>query len=94
MTPARCFLRKEVDDSIPSTHAKKLIPGKALIEYANVIIETAKRFDIKVLDLYRDLGINPYNQYDFETYTNDGLHFNDAGHEVLAQKLKAFIEAL
>ena len=94
MTPARCFLRKEVDDSIPSTHAKKIIPGKPLIDYADVIIETAKKFNIKVLDLYRDLGINPYNQYDFETYTNDGLHFNDAGHKVLAQKLKDFIEAL
>ena len=94
ITPARCFLRKEVDDRIASTHAKKLTPGKPLIDYADVIIETAKQFDIKVLDLYRNLGINPYNQYDFDTYTVDGLHFNDAGHEVLAQKLKEFIEAL
>ena len=35
MTPARCFLRKEVDDRIVSTHAKKLPGGKPLIDYAD-----------------------------------------------------------
>ena len=52
---------------------------------------TAKQFDIPVLDLYHNLGLDPQC---FEAYTMDGLHFNDAGHEILAQKLKDFIEAL
>jgi lysophospholipase L1-like esterase len=60
----------------------------------DVILETAKQFSIPVLDLYRDLGIDPHDPQDFATYTADGLHFNDAGHGVLAQRLKEFIEAL
>ena len=95
MTPARCFLRGgEVDDLVPSAHAKKIVPGKALIAYVDVIKETAKQFDISVLDLYHDLGIDPHDPKDYDTYTADGLHFNDAGHEVLAQKLRDFIDSL
>lgn len=94
MTPARCFLRKEVSDLIPSTHAKKTTPGKALLAYVEVIRETAKQFGIPVLDLYHDLGIDPHNEDDFNTYTVDGLHFNDVGHGVIAEKLKEFIEKL
>lgn len=94
MTPARGFLRKEVDDRIPSTHARKRVPGEPLVAYADVILETAKQFDIPVLDLYRDLGIDPHDSNDFATFTADGLHFNDAGHEILATKLKEFIDTL
>lgn len=94
MTPARCFLRHEVDDMLPSSHAKKVVPGKELRAYVDVIKETAKQFDIPVLDLYRTLGLDPHEQACFDNYTVDGLHFNDAGHAVLAQRLKEFIEAL
>ena len=94
MTPARCFLRSEVDDLLPSTHAKKRNPGKPLLAYVEAIIETAKQFDIPVLDLYHDLGIDPHDPKDFSTYTKDGLHFNDDGHAILARCLMAFIEKL
>ena len=94
MTPARCFLRKEVDDLAPSAHVKKLSGGKPLIDYVDVILETAKNFQIPVLDLYRDLGLDPHDRAIFDTYTIDGLHFNDAGHAVIANLLKDFIDAL
>lgn len=94
MTPARMFLRKEVSDLVPSQHAKKITPGKPLINYAEVIMETAKQFNIHVLDLYNDLGIDPHDPAIFDTYTMDGLHFNDAGHLKLAELLKNFIESL
>lgn len=95
MTPARCFLRGgEVDDRKVSAHAKKLPGGKELLAYVDAIKETAKQFDISVLDLYHKLGVDPHNEKDYDTYTIDGLHFNDAGHAVLARKLKDFIEAL
>ena len=92
MTPARTFLRKEVDDRYVSTHSKKRPGGKPLVDYADVILETAKQFHVYVLDLYRELGIDPHDPEAFDTYTVDGLHFNDAGHEVIARKLKAFID--
>ena len=95
MTPARCFLRKEVDDRIVSTHARKRPGiGKPLRDYVDVILETAKQFEIPAMDLYNDLGLDPHDPEIFDTYTMDGLHFNDAGHAVIAQKLKDFIEAI
>lgn len=94
MTPARSFLRKEVDDRYISSHAKKHPGGKPLVAYVDMILETARQFDIAVLDLYRDLGIDPHDPAQFEAYTVDGLHFNDAGHAAIAQLLKTFIEAL
>lgn len=94
MTPARMFLRHEVSDLIPSTHAIKLTKGKPLIDYVEVILQTSKQFDIHTLNLYKDLGIDPHNPEDFETYTMDGLHFNDIGHEKIANLLKNFIDAI
>ena len=94
MTPARMFLRHEVDDLLPSTHARKWTPGKGLVAYVDVILETGKQFDIPVLDLYRTLGLDPHDEEVFQKYTVDGLHFNDDGHAILAQRLKEFIESL
>ena len=94
MTPARCFLRHEVDDLQVSKHAKKLPGGRPLIDYVDAILKTAKQFDVHVLDLYRTLGLDPHDPDCFDTYTVDGLHFNDAGHGVIAQKLKEFLEAI
>ena len=34
------------------------------------------------------------NPEEKEKYTIDGLHFNDAGHPILAARLQAFLEAL
>ncbi len=94
MTPARCLLRHEVDDLIPSVHAAKRVQGKPLIDYVDVILATAGQFDVKVLDLYRGLGVDPHIPEHFEAYTVDGLHFNDEGHRLLAQRLGEFIESI
>ena len=94
MTPARMFLRKEVSDLVVSTHAKKLPGGKPLIDYVEVILQTAKLFGIYTLNLYKDLGIDPHDPYCFDTYTVDGLHFNDQGHAKLAEALKNFIDSI
>ncbi len=94
MTPARCNYYKEVDDLAPSAHAPEQPNRKPLLPYVDVILETAKEFDIPVLDLYHNLGLDPHEQACYDTYTTDGLHFNDAGHAVIAQRLKEFIESL
>ena len=39
-------------------------------------------------------GVYYLMQYLRETYTTDGLHFNDEGHALIAQKLKALIESI
>lgn len=93
MSPARCYFNEVSSDS-PSTRPQKRADAMPVLGYVNIIKETAKQFDIPVLDLYHDLGIDPNDPEDRAKYTADGLHFNDAGHQILAAKLKAFLEAL
>lgn len=62
--------------------------------YVDVILQTAKQFDIPVLNLYENLDIDPHDPQMYKNYTVDGLHFNDAGHALISERLNAFIEAL
>lgn len=94
MTPARCYWNGNIDDRIPSIHPYKQPDAKPLLDYVEVILETAKIFDIPTLDLYHNLGLDAHDPECYKTYTVDGLHFNDAGHAVIAQRLKDFIETL
>ena len=93
MTPARCNFGG-ISSLYPSNHPKKRDDALPAIAYGNIIKETAKQFEIPVLDLYNELGIDPNDEADRLAFTADGLHFNDAGHYVLAKKLKEFLEAL
>jgi len=93
MTPARCCYGN-VDDLKPSPRPIKRPDAKALIAYVEVIEQTARQFDIPVLNLYHKLGLDPHDPEIAQKYTSDGLHFNDAGHEFLALRLKEFIESL
>ena len=62
--------------------------------YVDIILEAAKKFGIPTLNLYDDLGINPNIPEDYKKYTIDGLHFNDAAHIIMAEKLKELLESL
>ena len=94
MTPARYCGKGEKSDLLPHPNPCKLPDAKPLLFYVETIQETAKQFDIPVLDLYHNLGIDPHNPEDCKNLTIDGLHFNDEGHKIIASKLKAFLEAL
>lgn len=89
LTPAR-----RVGDLEPSSSAHRYYPSLPLQAYVDVITETAKDYSIAVLDLYRELGIDPNREADRIAYTADGLHFNDAGHRVIAEKLQTFLMSL
>ena len=54
-------------------HAGKLPDAKPLLFYVETIKETAKQFDIPVLDLYHTLGIDPHNEEQRLGLTVDGL---------------------
>lgn len=94
MTPARYCGKGEKSDLLPHPHPCKLPDAKPLLFYVETIKETAKQFDIPVLDLYHNLGIDPHNEEQRLALTVDGLHFNDDGHKIIAAKLKEFLEAL
>ncbi len=93
MTPARSCLRG-VTDEAPSPRPMKKPDAMPLAGYADILVEAGKRNGVHVLDLYRELPINPNKPEDFQTYTMDGLHFNDEGHKMLAKTLADFLLAL
>ncbi len=89
MTPAH-----RMDDEKPSMRPTKSADAMPLCGYAKIIEEIAAQFEIPVLNLFDHLGLDPNKLEDRKKYTTDGLHFNDAGHEFIANALKKFLEAL
>lgn len=84
LTPAR-----KQGDETPSK-----FNNEPLITYVNIILKKAKEHDIPVFDMYHNLGLNPNDDEICEKYTADGLHFNDDGHAVIAEKVAEFLESL
>ena len=93
MSPAR-FYYEGLDGNTPSTDPRKINGGRPIFDYINIIKETAALYSIPVLDLYENLGIDPTIEEDRVKYTEDGLHFNDAGQPVIARCLGEFLKAI
>ena len=93
MTPARLYY-DGMTGEYPSIRPIKQADALPLLGYIEIIEKTAEKYGIPVLNLYENLGIDPTNAEEKEKYTADGLHFNDAGHHVLAARLREFLMAL
>lgn len=65
-----------------------------LSAYVQIIREVAEYYSLPVLDLWSVSGIQPRVEIIKKTYCPDGLHPNDAGHALIAARLKGFLEAL
>ena len=89
LTPAR-----REGDALPSTGAPGVPDKRPLVAYVDYMLEAAAARNIAVLDLYRKLPVDPNLPGDRERYAPDGLHLNDAGHRLLAERLRDFLEAL
>ena len=89
MAPAR----RNLDESI-AYNRQNDPEAHVLIDYVDVIKTIAKEYGIYVLDLYRELGIDPNSEEARTQYAPDGLHFNDAGHGVIAEKLAAVFASI
>ncbi|MBP3315630.1 MAG: SGNH/GDSL hydrolase family protein [Clostridia bacterium] len=93
MTPAHMHF-KGISDKCLSGRPIKKPDAQPLSAYVEVIKARGKELGIPVLDLFEKLPIDPNNESDREKYTVDGLHFNDDGHEILANTLCDFLESL
>ena len=93
MTPAHCNFKGTSDKEVSPRPMKKP-DAKPLAEYVKVIKARGVELGIPVLDLYENLGIDPNNEEDMARYTEDGLHFNDDGHEILARVLGDFLTSI
>jgi len=72
----------------------KTKPYGTLRDYVNIIREVAEFYSLPVLDLYKTSGLQPEIPEIQTNYIPDGLHPNDKGHAVIAEKLKKFLLAL
>ncbi len=65
--------------------------GYTLADYVSILKDVCREFDVPYLDLYDDFGIDvAHSDDDFETYTLDGCHPNEAGHKRIAEQLYGF----
>lgn len=75
--------------------------GFTLEQLAKVVKQTADHLSIPCLDLYHESNLPVWvyagNQFYFTPPTGgsaDGLHPNDAGHQIIARKVQKFLESL
>ena len=81
--------RQRINDYKPNNSNQKVLK-----DYVDVIRDTAEMYSLPVLDLFASFGICPDISEQREAFCPDGLHPNDAGNRVLAEKLKKFLETI
>ncbi len=85
-------LHRHNEDS-PYGNAKET-PEGTLYDYCEIIQTVTKKYSIPYLDMLQVGGITPKVPVLRELYMPDGLHPNDAGHALIAAKLKGFLKSL
>ena len=83
--------RLQEDDPAKNTFREGFVP---LGRFVTAIREVAEYYSLPVLDLYASSGIQPNVPAIRERYVPDGLHPNDMGHAVLADRIGAFLSSL
>ncbi len=64
--------------------------GGVLEEYINAQLYVAESMDVEILDLYHDFY--PHEQWsDWEIYTRDGVHPNEAGRKLIAERIYRYL---
>lgn len=84
-TPTYCwFYAEEVSCQ------QKDCGGGYLEDYVNKELEIAEEFDVEILDNFHDSGIGG-SFANWSDYTEDGLHLNETGRKLIAQRIAAVI---
>lgn len=77
----------------PDGEAKPQAIG-TLKDYVDIIRKTAEFYALPVCDIYANSKIYPDIPVMKELYTTDGLHPNDRGHKLLAERIGNFLKTL
>ena len=72
----------------------KPAPVATLKEYVDIIRSVAEIYSLPVLDLFASSGLQPRVDIINKTFFADGLHPNDAGHAVVAEKIESFLRVM
>lgn len=86
---------------LTATYSWYIVPGETcedkdegggiLEDYVNKEIQVAEEMGVEIVDLYHDLYPHE-NWEDWKLYTRDGLHPNDAGRQLLAERIAAYLD--
>lgn len=72
----------------------KIRNAAPLSGYVDIIKEVARYYSLPVLDLYAVSGLQPEVDVIRELYIPDGLHPNDAGAGIIAERIMGFLKSL
>lgn len=86
MTP----LHRTEENDVRVKHGVSVI----LRDYVEIIREVAQYYALPVCDLFRNSGMQPLVGIIQEKLIPDGIHPNDAGHEIIAARLGNFLLSL
>ena len=86
MTP----LHRATEDEIKVKHGVSV----TLKTYVDIIREVAEFYSLPVCDMYKISGLQPKIPVIAEKFIPDGLHPNDDGHKIMAERLGNFLESL
>lgn len=87
-------LHRTVEDNVWGDGHYKEYPDHPLRDYVQAIRDIAEYYSLPVLDLWAVSGIQPKVPVIKEKLMPDGLHPNDAGHRLVAERLAGFLKAL
>ncbi len=83
-----------LDEYNPRGEGNKAQDGEPLITYVNIIRQVAEYYSLPVLDLYALGKMQPNVPILREKFNPDGLHPNNLGHALIAQRLAGFLKTL
>ena len=85
----------EVSNDWYQTGSKKRVPeGVTVQQYVNAMIEVCEMYSVPVYDAFGKLSVYAKDSSQNSIYLSDGLHLNNAGHELLGKALYNFILSL
>ncbi len=86
MTP----LHRVSEDDVAIKHGVSV----TLKTYVDIIREVAEFYSLPVCDMFKNSGLQPRVPVIAEKYIPDGLHPNDEGHKIIADRLGNFLANL
>ena len=87
-------LRRLNDDNPYGENGKKSVASASLDGYCDCLKKIAEGFDFIVCDLRSEELLNPNDKEINSLYFGDGLHPNNEGHKILADRIYQFIKKL
>lgn len=63
-------------------------------DYVKAIKKACDYYSIPVLDLYKESGISPFNEYQAKLYMPDRMHYNEAGYLRLSKKIAGYLSTI